>query len=69
MGKFSNAKRPQKTGVVVDRRFLSVVKKNPFTPVNRIKNHLKTYLCKSQHLQEDFIRMNTVGSPQDVNRW
>ena len=40
-GELSNTKRPgrpRKTTVVDDRRIISLVKKNPFTTVDQIKN-------------------------------
>ncbi len=73
-GELSNTKRPgrpRKTTVVDDRRILSLVKKTPFTTVGQIKNTLQEVgVCvSSQQSREDFTRVNTEGSPQDVNHW
>ncbi len=73
-GELSNTKRPgrpRKKTMVDDRRILSLVKKTPFTTVGQIKNTLQEVgVCvQSQQSREDFTRVNTEGSPQDVNHW
>ena len=50
----SNTKRPQKTTVVDDQRIISLVK--------------EVGVCVSKS-REDFTRVNTEGSPRDVNHW
>ena len=40
-GELRNTRRPQKTTVVDDRRIPSLVKKNPFTTVDQMKNTLQ----------------------------
>ncbi len=70
----SNTKRPgrpRKTTVVDDRRILSLVKKTPFTTVGQIKNTLQEVgVCVSKStIKRRLHRVNTEGSPQDVNHW
>ncbi len=50
---------------------LSLVKKTPFTTVGQIKNTLQEVgVCVSKStIKRDFTRVNTEGSPQDVNHW
>ncbi len=74
-GALSNTKRPgrpRKTTVVDDRLILSLVKKTPLHNSWPDQEHSpggRCMLCQSQQSREDFTRVNTEGSPQDVNHW
>ena len=56
---------------ILHRTIISLVNKNPFTTVGQIKNTLQEVdvrVSKST-IREDFTRVNTEGSPQDVSHW
>ncbi len=74
-GELSNTKRPgrpRKTTVVDDRKNSFPGEENTLHNSWPDQEHSpggRCMCCQSQQSREDFTRVNTEGSPQDVNHW